>query len=499
MSSRRKDLTLKEKVNVIEYAKLNKCTQVELAKKFEISQAQVSKLLKNKEKVSNDWKCNKNLNQKRKRTGKESEVEDALLQWFAEKRACNVPISGLLLNQKAEDLARQLNITDFKATNGWLCRWKERNQISFKKIHGEASDADEAAASSWKSNVLPALLQDYSSSCIYNCDETALYYRAMPDGTLCLKGEKVVGGKVPKDRLTVLCCSNADGSHKMPLFVIGKSKNPRCFRGVKSLPVKYEANSNAWMTANFFQNWLVSFDNEMSKMKRKAILFIDNCTAHKVNVRLENVAIHFLPPNTTAILQPMDQGIISLFKRNYRKEVVKKMIACIDDDSGLSSSCSTGKISVLTAVHMMNKSWNNISSEAIKNCFVKCKFSTDITNDELSDESITNANDLPPEGMTEDNFFNFVNFDNDLEECGETSDPQPDQSEVDEDEFDEECSVNKVPSRVEVNNACDIIRRFLETKPNADFHLFYKLENQITDLLQSQNKQSKISDFFSNI
>ena len=59
----------------------------------------------------------------------------------------------------------------------------------------------------------------------------------------------------------------------MPLFIVGKSKKPRCFRGVKSLPVKYEANSNAWMTASLFQNWLVSFDNEMDKMKRKAILF----------------------------------------------------------------------------------------------------------------------------------------------------------------------------------------------------------------------------------
>ena len=148
MSSRRKDLTLKEKVNVIEYAKVNKCTQLELAKKFQISQAQVSKLLKKREKFLNDWKWNKNLNQKRKRSGKESKIEDALLEWFSEKRARNVPISGLLLEQKAEDLARQFKINDFKAINGWLCKWKERNQWYFKKVHVEASDADKTNASS---------------------------------------------------------------------------------------------------------------------------------------------------------------------------------------------------------------------------------------------------------------------------------------------------------------------------------------------------------------
>ena len=112
----------------------------------------------------------------------------------------------------------------FKATNGWLYRWKVRKQIYFKKIHGEASNVDEDVANSWKKKALPTLLQDYTSSCIYNWDKIALYYRAMSDGTLCLKGEKVVGEKVPNDILTVLCCSNADDGHKMPLFKVGKSK-----------------------------------------------------------------------------------------------------------------------------------------------------------------------------------------------------------------------------------------------------------------------------------
>ena len=131
MSSRRKDLTLKEKVNVIEYAKVNKCTQLELAKKFQISQAQVSKLLK-KKREKKSWttgNVRKIFIKRRKRCEKESQIEDALLQWFSEKLALNNPVCGFLLKQKAKALARQFKINDFKAINVWLFRRKVRNQI----------------------------------------------------------------------------------------------------------------------------------------------------------------------------------------------------------------------------------------------------------------------------------------------------------------------------------------------------------------------------------
>ena len=49
MSSRRTNLTLNEKVNATEYAKLNKRTQLELTQKFQTSQIQVSKILKKEE------------------------------------------------------------------------------------------------------------------------------------------------------------------------------------------------------------------------------------------------------------------------------------------------------------------------------------------------------------------------------------------------------------------------------------------------------------------
>jgi len=49
----------------------------------------------------------------------------------------------------------------------------------------------------------------------------------MPEYSLVAKGEDGAGGKLSKERLTLLVCTNASGTKKSPLTVIGKSKNPR--------------------------------------------------------------------------------------------------------------------------------------------------------------------------------------------------------------------------------------------------------------------------------
>ena len=60
--------------------------------------------------------------------------------------------------------------------------------------------------------------------------------------------------------------------------------------------------------------------------KRKILLVIVNCTAHPRGLELTNINIKFLPPNTTAKLQPCDQGIIQSLKVHYRHQLVKIVI-----------------------------------------------------------------------------------------------------------------------------------------------------------------------------
>jgi hypothetical protein len=86
----------------------------------------------------------------------------------------------------------------------------------------------------------------------------------MPEHTYLFKNESAKGFK-SKERVTVFCCANIKGE-KRDLLVIGKSKNPRCFKGVRSLPVDYYSNADAWMTSVIFNDWLSGILNESEKL-----------------------------------------------------------------------------------------------------------------------------------------------------------------------------------------------------------------------------------------
>lgn len=64
-------------------------------------------------------------------------------------------------------------------------------------------------------------LSDYHPSNIYNCDETGLYLRVLSNKSL--SQSPVLGRKPDTDgRVSILLCTNADGSDKLPPFILCK-------------------------------------------------------------------------------------------------------------------------------------------------------------------------------------------------------------------------------------------------------------------------------------
>ncbi|KAK2176478.1 hypothetical protein NP493_662g01140 [Ridgeia piscesae] len=74
----------------------------------------------------------------------------------------------------------------------------------------------------WSLSGLPELTAGYLPADIYNADETGLYYRALPERSMVVRGDPRKGIKTSKKRVTVLLACSAAGEKLKPLL-IGKS------------------------------------------------------------------------------------------------------------------------------------------------------------------------------------------------------------------------------------------------------------------------------------
>jgi len=99
------------------------------------------------------------------------------------------------------------------------------------------------------------------------------------------------------------------------------------------LPVMWRANSKAWVTGQCFIEWIhevfapsVKKYLQENNLPLKCLLVMDNASAHPPGLAdelmedLDFITVKFLPPNTTPLIQPMDQHVISNFKKLYTKE-----------------------------------------------------------------------------------------------------------------------------------------------------------------------------------
>ena len=128
-----------------------------------------------------------------------------------------------------------------------------------------------------------AMTEGYSANQIFNCDETGLYFKMLPGRTLASVHNQPDGTKKAKDRVTINACANASGTIKLPLLLIGKAKNPRCFRTInkEALPVVYRNQKNAWVNTQIFRDWFLNCFIPETKLKlrelgqeEKAVLFL---------------------------------------------------------------------------------------------------------------------------------------------------------------------------------------------------------------------------------
>ena len=108
-----------------------------------------------------------------------------------------------------------------------------------------------------------------------------LFYQCLPNKTYQVKSEKCYGGKLSKTRIIDMAVVNSMDD-KLPIFIIGKAKNLRCFKNVNFLRCPYRNQRKIWMDGKLFEKWLRELDREFAFEGRNFAFVIDNCPAHLI-------------------------------------------------------------------------------------------------------------------------------------------------------------------------------------------------------------------------
>lgn len=328
------------------------------------------------------------LSSVKNRGGKWPVLESALLEWqiLYDQHPDAGVTSGDLLRLKATELWQRL--PEYKDlplpfeegktwSDGWLTGFKKRSGLKERRRHGEAESAEITAETEETMQQIREAAVEYGPENTYNCDETGYYWKAKPDRSLSTIEHS--GTKKEKDRMSVLLTTNASGSDKLPLWFIGKSKRPNCFRheGIQDLDrlgAKYRSNAKAWMNHEIMKDYLLWLDARMRAQHKSILLLMDNFGAHTLAVDLlstsqclTHVHIKWLPPNATSHYQPLDQGIIANWKVHVKSKFVRFMAEIFDQNKNLSQ-----EMHILRSIRWGIEAWEHeVTTATISNCWTR--------------------------------------------------------------------------------------------------------------------------------
>lgn len=315
-------------------------------------------------------------------------MEKALNIWIDDCSKKRIQLDTNIIIQKSVRIYNYLKENgesavnpDFVGSKGWFDRFKKRFSLQNLKVQGESASADKETA-----KVYPLELQNiielggYSRHQVFNADETGHWWKKMPKRTFISRDEKVAPGfKVSKDRVTLLMCSNASGDYMMKPMLVYKSINPRVMKHVckSKLPIYWTANRKAWVTTETFKMWFfkcfVPSVEKYLKQKNqdfKVLLILDNAPSHPKDLYHSNVKIIFLPPNTTALLQPLDQGIIATFKAIYIRKSLEWILNKIEsEDIGVVKAWKL--FTILDCITLIDSSMKEIKPTTLCSCWKK--------------------------------------------------------------------------------------------------------------------------------
>ncbi|XP_070582413.1 homocysteine-responsive endoplasmic reticulum-resident ubiquitin-like domain member 2 protein isoform X3 [Erythrolamprus reginae] len=353
-------------------------------------------------------------------------------------------------------------------------------------------------------------------------DETGLFWKRMPSRTFLMQDEaKAPGFKAMKDRVTLIMCGNAAGFLLKP-GLIYKSRNPRALknRNKNALPVYWMHNPKAWITKPLTRDWFhqcfipqVQVYLAAKGLDFKVLLLMDNAGGHDDLAHEHDVVeVEFLPPNTTSLIQPMDQGIIRAFKALYTRNSLASIVEAMDADENFTLKAYWRQYTIASCLKNIQSALMDMKSQTMNACWRKLwpevvNYHRGFAPEEIQDAAVQNSVklaqalggegfvDMTPEevnGLLDEHGLPLT--DGDLEELTKSA-SEEEEEEVEAEEAEEEEDVGLTLERLaEVNRTAAHLQRMVELwDPNMTRSIHFKasLDNTIAPYRAMLAKQKK--------
>lgn len=403
MSNKRKRvvLSIREKCDI-----LNKLDQGEsmtkLSKEYGVGKSTMSDIKKQRASILSfftNMDANGSSERKTMRQSENVEVDKAVYQWYCEMKNQGIPVTGPHICEKALYFNEKLNGgRNFKASPGWLMRFKSRHGIQKSTNSTETNEHTPTTFRNKFSEIL--LKENFNEENVYSADDIGFVWSSRASEASIESHEKK-----NKDYVRALMCVNASGNHRIPVFLTAPAESKMSAYSIDNKfadAVYVDTNSissKSTFLLKWFQEIFIPAIKDKTNRQEKVLLVLGNIAKghsfeilNKLNFA---VTVLFIPHKSIQTLQPINQGISSSFIDSYRNEIIN--CQNLEDKNLHSLSSKYENINANLFCYVASSAWAKTSAETIKKSWCKLWPNRAILTESIKEEIPDNVDEFQPD------------------------------------------------------------------------------------------------------
>ncbi|RHY80718.1 hypothetical protein DYB35_011594 [Aphanomyces astaci] len=221
----------------------------------------------------------------------------------------------------------------------------------------------------------------FASDLIINVDETGMTYDMPPNAIWSVRGgrAKIATSEKHSYRMTAVLSVRANGENLPILFIMRGKPGGDIEKGkFDSFPVghHYAVHESKWMDSRV---WAIYLRKVLKpQIRQPSVLLLDNFEphvskeGHKIASEEAGCVVAAIPPNATSVVQPLDVGFMTPFKRHLRSLwLEEEIIEGSDSEEDVDLMTVPAQQKRLTMIHRAIKAWGRITPAEIRRSFTK--------------------------------------------------------------------------------------------------------------------------------